>query len=342
MNRKFKFHIINYSLNVLLILVSFIFILSTIEFVYRYQIIDFYQSEYKYLNKNEVNNNKSKKILVFGDSFTAATNSYVLSLKDSLKNLNFINAGIPGIGVQEINCIAERRIQETKPSMVILQFYVGNDLIDIKKPINWKTLSFARNLFWFLANHFYSIRYLNYKLGQIKQTIGQSLETEFLKNNDSFSVDKMSKREKLLIQADPNYYEKSIFVTTEYEDRFQVCLSNTIDIYELCKQNNIPLKILVIPASCQVSNEYKQNLEQCGAQFNNMDITKTTYPFITRLESHFQKENIEILNPLGVFQQKELGCTNLYYKNDLHLNNNGNIVLAEFITNNLKETVIKK
>ncbi len=322
-----------------IMLVSLVFCLLIIEIVYRYQLIDFYKAEKTYLNSSLKEKKRKKKILVFGDSFTASNHSYLSILNDSFPNIQFINSAMPGIGIQEINVIAKNRIKEYQPDLVLVQFYVGNDLLDIKKPINWSTLNLARNCFWLLSNNLFSLRYINYKLGQFKSSIGQSVETELLQNNDSFSVNKMSKREKLLIKADANHYEKSITISADYEERYQVFLKGVDNLLVLCKQQNVPIKIIVIPANCQVSNEYVLNLTKCGANFSGKNINDTLYPFINRLSKHFYGKDLEILNPLPAFQHAERNGSGLYFKNDLHLNNIGNSVLARFIGNQLKDTL---
>jgi hypothetical protein len=332
MKQKTTLLIIRLGQNLLLMSVSVFICVTIIELTYRCQLFDFYRSEFNYLNKKALQKNSPKKVLVFGDSFTAAAGSYVNVLNDSLSNITFINAAIPGIGVQEMNCMANKRIQEINPSLVILQVYVGNDLIDIEKPINWNTISFGRNTYWLFANQIYSLRFLNYKLGQIKQASGQALETEFLKNNDSFSIDKMSKREKLLVQADPNYYEKSIKIKPDFENRFAVFITQINQIATLCLSKNIPIKILVIPASCQVSEYYKMNLEACGAVFKERNTFDANYPFITQLKQQIKPSSIEVVNPLPYLQQSDSAGNRLYFENDLHLNNKGNIELAKFIS----------
>lgn len=315
--------------------ITFIVCLLLVEVVYRYQLFDFYKAEITYLNNSIKDKKSKKKVLVFGDSFTANMNNYVTILNDSFPDIQFINSAMPGIGAQEINVIAKNRIAEFNPDMVIVQFYVGNDLLDIKKPINWSNISFARNCFWFMSNHLYSWRFINYRLGQFKSTIGQSVETSKLKNNDSFSIDKFSKREKLLLAADPFYYDKSIHISGDFKERYEVFTANVNDISEQCKARNIDLKIVVIPASCQVNEHYQMNLQKMGAQFKNASINDTLYPFIDQLNSKMNINSTQVLNPLASFQKAESIGKKLYFENDIHLNKNGDSVLAQFISNNL-------
>lgn len=327
----------NIAINMAIMLVTFIVCLLLVEVVYRYQLFDFYKAEITYLNNSIKDKKSKKKVLVFGDSFTANMNNYVTILNDSFSDIQFINSAMPGIGAQEINVIAKNRIAEFNPDMVIVQFYVGNDLLDIKKPINWTNISFARNSFWFMSNHLYSWRFINYRLGQFKSSIGQSVETTKLKNNDSFSSDKFSKREKLLLTADPFYYDKSIHVSDDFKERYEAFIANVTDISELCKPRKIALKIVVIPASCQVNERYNINLKKMGAQFEKTSVNDTLYPFIQQLSKKMENNSTQVLNPLAIFQKAESIGTRLYFENDIHLNKNGDSVLAQFISNHLKK-----
>lgn len=316
-------------------LATFIVCLLLVELVYRYQLFDFYKAEITYLNNSIKDKKSKKKVLVFGDSFTANMNNYVTILNDSFSDIQFINSAMPGIGAQEINVIAKNRINQFNPDMVIVQFYVGNDLLDIKKPINWSNISFARNCYWFMSNNLYSWRFINYRLGQFKSSIGQSVETSKLKNNDSFSSEKFSKREKLLLAADPFYYDKSIHVSDDFKERYDAFIANVTDISELCKARNIDIKIVVIPASCQVNEHYQMNLQKMGAQFKNASLNDTLYPFIQQLTEKMNGNSTQVLNPLASFQKAESIGKKLYFENDIHLNKNGDSVLAQFISNNL-------
>ena len=323
-------------LNSLIAFGAFIGCLLLLEVVYRYQLIDFYKPEITYLNDSVKHKKTKKRVLVFGDSFTASLNNYVTILNDSFPNLSFINSGIPGIGAQEINAIAKSRIDHFNPETVIIQLYVGNDLIDIKKPINWSKISFARNCFWYISNHLLSLRCINYKLGQLKNWIGQSVETNRLKNNDSFSIDKFSKREKMLLNADPFYYEKSIYVTEDYKERYETYLNCLTKVCELCNERNIAVKILIIPTSCQVNKHYQTNFKKFGAKFSQNNIQDTLYPFMTKLTKKMTETSTQVLNPLGSFQKADSISKRLYYENDIHLNKNGERVLAQFLIKSFK------
>lgn len=322
--------------NALLLAFSFFLCLVVLEIIYRGQFVDFYKSEFYYFNKYNFSTQGNKKVLVFGDSFTAANNTYLKILNYRKLKYSFINAAISGTGIHEMNVIARKRIKQTKPDLVLVQIYVGNDLLDVQKPINWRTLSIARNLFWLVSDPFYVIRFINYKLGQIKSNFGPPVVSGSLKNNEVFSVDEMNRREKLLLEADPKYYEKSVMLQEDYADRFEKFCNKVQELIQLCNETGLPVKVLAIPASCQVSEYYKSNLEKCGAIFSSDKILQPTYPFVEQLSERFKHAGVEILNPLHYFKKIDSVGSRIYYENDLHLNDRGNVSLANFITLNLE------
>ena len=112
-----------YSLISFITLFIFLFLL---EIAYRYQWFDFYKTEITELNKEALKKQYKKRVLVFGDSFSAATDGYVAMLNDSLPDVQFINASMPGIGPQEIAVIAADRIEASKPDMVIIELFHAN------------------------------------------------------------------------------------------------------------------------------------------------------------------------------------------------------------------------
>jgi len=318
----------------LTLLTAFVFLLG-LELAYRYYWFDFYNTEITLLNEQVKNKKSSTTILVLGDSFTAGENSYVSILNDSLPDVRVINAAVPGFGIEEISTIAETRIDEFQPDAIILQLYAGNDLLDVQKPVNWSTVSFARNCYWSIANNFYSVRYLNYKLGQYKSGTSFSSESTDIKSLSEFSVATFSEREKMLIAADPGYLDKSINLSGGYETRYITFKKRLDEIVALCRERKIKLTLLVLPASCQVAPFYLGNAQQVGAQFANPVIGDTVYPLYTQLETDLAKDSVTLINPLGRFREMDSEDHRLFYANDIHLNAYGQLVLAKILLNRI-------
>jgi hypothetical protein len=116
---------------------SFILIVSLclLEIAYRYQIIDFYKLELQALNPDLEKEYTNGNVLIFGDSFSGFPNGYVEQLRQEYSETNFINCAIAGTGIRQHALFFDSRIKRFKPNQILYQFYVGNDLLDIKRDL---------------------------------------------------------------------------------------------------------------------------------------------------------------------------------------------------------------
>lgn len=82
---------------------------------------------------------KSKKILLIGDSFTwgHSTKNKTSSFADNLllKGYHVYNAGISGADLEQYHEIAMRYIPNLKPDVTIVNFFLGNDVSRQMRPI---------------------------------------------------------------------------------------------------------------------------------------------------------------------------------------------------------------
>lgn len=306
-----------------LMIISFL-TLCILEISYRYQWIDFYATEWKALNKS-ISKDRTKKVLVFGDSFSADSNSWVAKLNSLDQSTLYYNAALPGVGVETFRLISKNRISETKPSRVIIQLYVGNDLFDIEKPINWGELSIARNLFWLVGQRFRVLNFINYRAGQF--TLESNSKSG--KTDDSFSIEKYAARTKLYILADENYPASMVNLTGNNKHLFKELISGIKEIKNQLPSNT-KLTLLVIPHCVQVHGSYRSNYKQLGALVNELD------QFKSKWVNNLKNNGFEVIDPLFEFQRVENTGKSLYYKNDPHLNHQGQKVLAKFVQNSLK------
>ena len=156
----------------LMVLVSLGLALLVLEWLYRLQLVDTYRPELHTFNPPQgLAPDAKPTLLVMGDSFTAGRTSYAGILQDTLREWRVINAAVSGTGVLQALYMAPNRFAQFHPSIFLYQVYVGNDLFDIRYPLNWRTISLVRNVYWFLANHLRVIGYLNYRLRQVKETL---------------------------------------------------------------------------------------------------------------------------------------------------------------------------
>jgi hypothetical protein len=300
--------------------------LSLFEWIYRSYLIDFYRSELNALNSTEIPQVKKKTLLVFGDSFTASKHSYIDILRDSLTNTRVINSAIPGTSFLQHKLFFKDRIEEFKPNHILIQIYVGNDLIDYDHPVNWNKLSFMRNMYWWVSDSFISLQFINFRLGQFFS----SSPTKDPKNDLKFNPETYNHREKIYFKANPLCLnnavagkENELFVINQLADDIESSLSDT----------ETKCTILVIPHAAQVKKTYLKNMKTIGGSFNK-DITKwKNFGFFHLLKKKLSHlKHVSVCTPLKKFQTTN---ENLYFLNDPHLNKKGNELLSNFLLKNL-------
>ena len=303
------------------------------EICYRYQVIDFYKHRTNALNTEKLNN-ANPTTLIFGDSFTGHQNSYVKTIRAEFPNHNFINTGISGTGIRQQNLIVQNRIKEYKPQRVIYQFYVGNDFTDILHPVNFKVNSFARNAYWFISDQFIFLQYANSWLAPFKSKTNNSAN---LKSN-SFSPLSYNERVKKYFKADPYHLENTVNleknqleIYKKWKIYFEIFLENI--------PNNIEVHFLIIPHCAQVSETYQDNISLIGASIKS-PIQDVNYPLIKKIKKDFP--NLIILNPLSYFQKADSEGKFLYFPNDPHLTKEGQIILGNYIVEQLYKPNIPK
>lgn len=328
----------NQVLQFLLVGVSLFAGLILIESAYRLQVVDFYRSELIAFNSDADLHDSSQKptLLVFGDSFSVWNESYVNGLRSRLPCLRIINSSISGSGIVQASLIAKSRIQRFQPSMLMVQIYVGNDLFDITYPTNWKSLSLFRNLYWGTSNCFRSLAFLNYRLGQVN---ARAMATGYrpyqppksvYRSNEEFSPDKFQNDETLYLRADPRLIEKEVLLLDDRVKDFDF-LVKKLQWLASIKAPTCTLYLLVIPHSCQVNQTYLDRTKRLGAKFENQTLVEQNdYPFVQQLRQRVK--DAVVIDPLRVFKDAEKSGIPLYWPNDIHLNPNGNEVLANYVS----------
>lgn len=320
--------------------------LAVLEGFYRWQVVDTYWPELRTLNSPEdLSADSRRTVLIMGDSFTASPGSYAGILKQAFPELRIINGGVSGTGVVQAEFMARRRFHAFHPSIFIYQIYVGNDLLDVRYPVNWAELSVGRNFYWLIANQLRSISYVNYRLGQIvqadrggtRQTSGPEARPGLAAwPSDSFSVEKYDGRVKLYLRADPSLVEDSIFVKERRRPDYEAFLKGLRRLLDYCKAELCRAYLLVIPHVSQVDERYLSHMRELGATFTEPDrLRAPEYPFLAGVESRFNTwDHVRVLNPLPVLAGIN-DKTPVYFANDEHLNPVGQATIAEFLAQKL-------
>ena len=328
--------VVHYVLFALLPLVMF-------EAVYRWQLADTYAPELRAFNSSEdLADDGRRTVLIMGDSFTAGTRGYVSILKERVSGLRVINGGVAGTGVIQAEIIARRRFQAFHPSIFIYQVYVGNDLLDIRYPVNWTELSLLRNLYWAIANEMRSVGHLNYRLGQMMdshrtRTRGMPQPSDPQTGlatvvADSFAIERYDPRVKLYFKAEPSLLENSIFVKASRRSDYDRLREGLKTLMAYCRPERCRAYVLVMPHAAQVDERYVSLMRDLGARFFDADrLRLPDYPFLSGIQATFGTwPNVQVLSPLPVLQQVSRRTT-VYFSNDEHLNRAGNEAIAEFL-----------
>lgn len=302
---------------------SFILFLTLIfaEITYRYQWLDTYKTEWDFHNKHTIK--KRTNVLVFGDSFTADVKSWFSFLPQSADTA-FFNAAIPGVGTETYRLIFSDRIHQSQAKHVLVQLYIGNDLFDIHKPVNWSTQSFGRNCFYSLSNRFRVLNVINYRLGQQKadlKTISNPKKIAI------FAANQFDPRTKLFIQADKGYPQTTIDLNSEKQVLFEQLLADLKEM-KAALSPGVSFTVLLIPHCTQVHQRYVNHFQQLGGKSS----WKSNNPWKEQLK----KAGLNVLDPLPYFKALEKNNQHLYFENDIHLTPLGQEKLGNWVKANWK------
>lgn len=303
----------------LFVFISFI-TLFLFELSYRFQIIDFYKSEFQALNPKVDKNFHGKKVMIFGDSFSAFPDGYVQQLRRRYPKIQFINCSVSGIGIRQHQLFFKNRIKTYQPDLVIYQFYVGNDLLDVKQDYNFSTSTFVKSLYYYFSDQFLSLKYLNYKLSVFKAKPTKFQPSNVFSNSKTYNPRVVNQ-----IKINPDYLSETINVYGQQESKMHDWLNIFQKLKSSCK---VPIKLLVLPHPAQVDFDLMYKLNSFGTQLDE-GVFEKNYNLLYILK---QKSGVEVLDPLPYFQDH---VDDLYYANDPHLNEFGQSVLAEFIEYNM-------
>ncbi|MEY3442431.1 MAG: hypothetical protein RLZZ519_712 [Bacteroidota bacterium] len=305
---------------------------ALLELFYRNQWIDTYKRELNALNPVEFPANPKKKVLVMGDSFSAATNTWVDVLRKQHPDWQIVNSAVPGTTILQANLMLENRLSEFKPDLLIYQIYVGNDLFDLRYPLNWGEIGFFRNLYWATANRIRSLAWFNYALGQFKRSVALPDFQQGKVDEGEFDPAKYSERERLYIKAEPGMIvDQALLQGRRAKDmaHYQEILG---EFLKAAKTANCPVMLVAIPHCAQVSRQYAQRMTMLGAAgMDSQALQAEAYPFWTEIEAHQGMATGGLLNLLPRLRALESSGIPAYYLHDTHLTDAGQAAVADAI-----------
>lgn len=309
------------------------------ELIYRWQVVDTYAHELK-ANNDEAQLNApagGKTILVLGDSFSVTLSNYPSLIRESQDEYRVINGAIGGSGIVQANVIAGRRFERFAPSIFIYQIYVGNDLFDLRYPVNWKALSVVRNVYWSAARWLRSLVFLNYRLGQLVHDFRHTPDSDkgWIEYNKEFSPERYSPRDKIHILAEPGGLQDAVLVQGDRQADYKDQLRRLEQLLSHCDPQTCQAYLLIIPHCAQVHRRYLERMQGLGMLINEPErILADEFPFVTGIRELLNASGldfVEVLNATPILRDHEDRGKPVYYQNDGHLNPYGQSVIAEFV-----------
>lgn len=310
--------------------------LLAFEVLYRYQAVDFFRPELRANNRAEdLGDSDRPTLMAMGDSFSAGEKTWVTFLRGKLPSYRVICAAVSATGIYESLYIAPRRFREFNPRVFIYQIYVGNDLQDIRRPLNWRTMKPARYVYGFACSYLglRSVTFANYRLAQLLRKPGFE---KALPLDGPFSPATYPASVRIYTRARPSDLEDTVLARGGREQDLAALVAGIKNLVDYaapeCRKY-----VVVIPDAGQVSDFYLDHLKQLGARVNNpQGFYRDDYPLLARLREELAGRKIQVLNPLPLFKNQERQGTRLYYSNDSHLKPGGQALLGGFILQRLQ------
>lgn len=306
------------------------------EVLYRYQVVDTYRRELRALNPDTAP--AKGGVLVMGDSFTAAQDNWVDRLRLLRPDLAILNGAVPGTGVRQANFMAGGRFKISAPKVFIYQIYVGNDLFDLRFPLNWAEMGFARNVYWGAANRLRGLSWLNYALGQFRSAPPPSGTRDGKTVDFPFSPESYASRVKLYLRAEPALLQASVLLQGARKSDFADYLEFLSELLDHCENGDCQAYLLFIPHCAQVHARYATNMQLLGAKIDDSKaISQLNYPFFEAVKGALASHNnVSCVNLLPIFRKMEVQGVPAYFNNDIHLSHAGQERLAQFVADLLR------
>ena len=299
-------------------------VLLLLEAAYRLYLIDFYRPELEAHNPDLKIDERKQTILFLGDSFTGHHESFVSHLRRELGfSLNLVNGAVSGTGIIETELLAQDRIQEFNPDLMVYQIYLGNDLMDIKHRISGHS-SLLRRFYYSLSDRLRVIKFINYRTGQMRSAVTWNDDSNYRASGNAFKEGNYSERQIRIFAEDPGILCSTLELRNGRQAEFERLISGVAAIKNNLGKNG-QLILIIIPHCAQVSGVYEKRMVELG--MNEMECE--TMRFVQEIRNNFP--TVEIIDPLSEFQRLEREGMELYYQDDPHLSPIGQVELGKLV-----------
>ena len=279
-------------------------------------------------------------LLALGDSYTANPDGWVPRLRAALgPERRVVGSGVSGFTARQIARIAPGRIAQFAPRVVVLQLYAGNDLLELRHPVDWSRGSVARNFFWTLSDAgLESPGLLNYRAGQLAAALlrrsgaaplppggREALEAR------PFAPALYNARDRELIALDPFVVERQLRLSGGMERAFGAYASHLRAILAACRNGGASAVVFVVPHPVEVDARYRERFEALGARFEEpgeLAAPESRFGLAVRAVVG-SSPGATYLDVKPALRQAEARGAPVYRNNDPHFSPEGDRVVAE-------------
>ncbi|MBK8597231.1 MAG: hypothetical protein IPP07_05600 [Holophagales bacterium] len=281
-------------------------------------------------------------ILALGDSFTANPDGWVACLREGLgPATRVVGSGVSGFTARQIARIAPRRVARFAPRVVVLQLYAGNDLLELKHPVDWRRGRPLRNLFWTLSDAgLEAPGLLNHRAGQLAAAVirrtGRARITDAKRlalEARPFSPALFTARDRELLSIDPFVLERQLRLTGGMEEAFARYGSGLRSILDTCRAGGTRVLVFVVPHAVEVDPLYRKRFEALGARFEDPGALEAPEsPFGLAVQGVVASApGAAFLDVKPALREAQRCGTAVYRNNDSHFSPEGDRVVARVV-----------
>jgi hypothetical protein len=288
-------------------------------------------------------NHPRYKLLIIGDSFIVPRSllGKLLSRDLGSYDVAVLNSATSGTGpfeyLEEMKTVGT----EFKPDVVLLSYYVGNDLTNVQNHPKFKSFRQGDHRTGVAINsssnrpffrHFYLYHYLLRSNQILRPRLFNYQEMEAVGIPANLIEDAKSQKLnpwllKLAVDQKNYFLDNLLMETDENMKAWQKVKELLTNIHEICTRHNAQLIMIFFPASIQVNESHFEFLKQLRF---NMDERTLTAAKPQRLLSEFCGErNIPCIDMLDSVRARR--TEEFFRDNDDHFNEAGNRLAAKLI-----------
>ncbi len=284
-----------------------------------------------------------RTVLILGDSFIVPRGMLgrILAERWAEDGVAVENLAHSGTGPFEYVSELERSIAEVEPDVVLLSYYVGNDLTDVQNHPSWKApagggrraVAIDRTSGLPVLRDLYAFHYLRARVGRwLAGNLDEEAMREAGVSPELIRDARESAINPYLIQLaihDPRHFLDNVLVDREESreawEQVRVLLD---DVLETCRAHGAQLKIVAHPHSIQVSRQHFGLLSAMTFEMSEETLGSSRAQEL--LADHCRSRDIPLLDLLPVLRSAPGGP--FYLEKDDHMNAAGNELAAEHVT----------